>query len=79
MKRLLSGVVLLLPFSVIALLTLNISSALAIGNTPEAKNMRLVSAARPAEHLADRRRTYCLSFAPTAGARVSRPGTELNS
>lgn len=42
MKRLLSGVVLLLPFSVIALLTLNISSALAIGNTPEAKNMRLV-------------------------------------
>ena len=42
MKRRLSFVVLFLPFSVIALLTLNISSVLAIGETPEAKNMRLV-------------------------------------
>jgi hypothetical protein len=42
MKRLLSFVVLFLPFSVIALLALNISLALAIGDRPEAKNMRLV-------------------------------------
>ena len=42
MKRLLSFIVLFFPFSVIALLTLNISLALAIGETPEAKNMRLV-------------------------------------
>jgi hypothetical protein len=42
MKKLSSFIVLFFPFSVIALLTLNISSVLAIGETPEAKNMRLV-------------------------------------
>jgi LVIVD repeat len=42
MERLLTRFVLPLSFTVIALLTVNINSAFAIGSTPEAKNMRLV-------------------------------------
>jgi hypothetical protein len=42
MKRLSIRVVLLLSFIVAGLLTLNVSSAFAIGSTPEARNMRLV-------------------------------------
>lgn len=42
MKKLLSSVVLMFSFIVIALLTFNVSSAFAIGSTPEAKDMRLV-------------------------------------
>jgi hypothetical protein len=42
MKKLLTRLVLLLSFTVIALLTFNVSSVFAIGSTPEAKNMRLV-------------------------------------
>src|SRR4029077_19332548 len=42
MKRLPIRVVLLLSFIVASLLTLNVSSAFAIGSTPEARNMRLV-------------------------------------
>ena len=42
MKKLSSSVVLVFSFIVIALLTFNVSSAFAIGSTPEAKNMRLV-------------------------------------
>ena len=42
MKRLPFRVVLLLSFIVASLLTLNVSSAFAIGSTPEARNMRLV-------------------------------------
>jgi hypothetical protein len=39
---LLTRLVLLLSFTVIALLTLNVNSVFAIGSTPEALNMRLV-------------------------------------
>ena len=42
MKKLLSSVVLMFSFIVIALLTFNVSSVFAIGSTPEANNMRLV-------------------------------------
>ena len=42
MKRQLASVVLLISFTVLALLTFNVSSVFAIGSTPEAKNMRLV-------------------------------------
>src|SRR4029077_1638970 len=42
MKRQFARIVLLLSFIVAGLLTLNVSSAFAIGSTPEARNMRLV-------------------------------------
>jgi hypothetical protein len=42
MKKLLSSVVLMFSFIVLALCMFNVSSVLAIGSTPEANNMRLV-------------------------------------
>jgi hypothetical protein len=42
MKKLLSSVVLMFSFIVIALFTFSVSSVFAIGSTPEANNMRLV-------------------------------------
>ena len=42
MKRVSTRVVLVLSFLVIALFAFNVTSAFAIGSTPEAKNMQLV-------------------------------------
>src|SRR4029077_12024952 len=80
MKRLPIRVVLLLSFIVAGLLTLNVSSAFAIGSTPEARNMRLVgfnnlqgrSAYQPIAHKEEGR---CLAHIGHHGGAAVNPQT----